>query len=52
MGIMEINKFIDHTILKAIAVRKDVKKLCEEAKKYRFYSVYVNEVCWLRQVVE
>ena len=39
---MKISKFIDHTILKASATREDVKKLCEEAKKYGFYSVCVN----------
>lgn len=39
---MEINKFIDHTILKATAQKKDIKKLCDEAKEYEFYSVCVN----------
>jgi len=39
---MEINKFIDHTILKAMATREDIKKLCDEAKEYGFYSVCVN----------
>lgn len=39
---MEINKFIDHTILKAAATKEDVKKLCDEAKEYGFYSVCVN----------
>ena len=35
-------KMIDHTILKAVATKKDVKKLCDEAKKYGFMSVCVN----------
>ena len=39
---MEINKFIDHTILKATAKKEDIKKLCDEAKKYDFFSVCVN----------
>lgn len=39
---MEINKFIDHTILKAMATKEDVKELCNEAKEYGFYSVCVN----------
>ena len=39
---MEISKFIDHTILKATARKEDIKKLCEEAKKYNFFSVCVN----------
>ena len=34
---MEINKFIDHTILKATAKKEDIKKLCDEAKKYDFF---------------
>ena len=39
---MKVNKFIDHTILKATATKEDVKELCDEAKKYGFYSVCVN----------
>lgn len=34
---MEINKYIDHTILKATAQKKDIKKLCDEAKEYKFF---------------
>lgn len=39
---MEINKCIDHTLLKANALDKDIVKLCEEAKLYHFKSVCVN----------
>ncbi len=39
---MQINKYIDHTILKAFATSDDVKKICEEAIKYDFKSVCVN----------
>lgn len=39
---MEINRMIDHTILKADATKDDVMKIIEEAKKYRFYSVCIN----------
>lgn len=39
---MEINRMIDHTILKADAQKADVMKIIEEAKKYRFYSVCIN----------
>jgi len=39
---MEINKFIDHTVLKATTTMDDIKKLCQEAKDYNFYSVCVN----------
>ena len=33
---------IDHTLLKADATAADVKKLCEEARKYCFASVCVE----------
>ena len=39
---MQINKFIDHTLLKAFATTADIISLCEEAKKYNFKSVCVN----------
>lgn len=39
---MEINKYIDHTNLKAYATKKDIEKLCEEAIKHQFASVCVN----------
>ena len=39
---MELNKYIDHTILKATASSSDVQKLCEEAIEHEFYSVCVN----------
>ena len=39
---MGLNKYIDHTILKATASSADVQKLCEEAIKHEFYSVCVN----------
>ncbi|UZH56736.1 deoxyribose-phosphate aldolase [Salinimicrobium tongyeongense] len=39
---MEINKYIDHTILKATATKEDVVALCKEAKEYSFFSVCVN----------
>lgn len=37
-----INKLIDHTLLKAFATSDDIKKICEEAIKYDFASVCVN----------
>lgn len=39
---MELNKYIDHTLLKADATESDIKKLCAEAKQYKFASVCVN----------
>ena len=39
---MGLNKYIDHTILKATASSSDIQKLCEEAIEHEFYSVCVN----------
>lgn len=39
---MELNKYIDHTLLKQDATKEEIKKLCEEAKEYNFKSVCVN----------
>ena len=39
---MGLNKYIDHTILKATASSADVQKLCDEAIEHEFYSVCVN----------
>ncbi|BDD07256.1 deoxyribose-phosphate aldolase [Aureibacter tunicatorum] len=39
---MEINKYIDHTILAAYATKEEIVKLCQEAKQYDFFSVCVN----------
>jgi deoxyribose-phosphate aldolase len=38
----DLAKLIDHTLLKPEAVRDEVVKLCEEARKHRFASVCVN----------
>ncbi len=46
---MEIEKFLDHTILNPDAVKEDVKKICREAKAYGFASVCVNP-CWVKSV--
>lgn len=37
-----MNKYIDHTLLKADATRDKIVTLCEEAKEYDFASVCVN----------
>ena len=39
---VEMARMIDHTLLKADATAAEVKKLCEEARKYCFASVCVN----------
>ena len=43
---MKTSKYIDHTILKADAVKEDILKICREAKEYDFASVCVNP-CWI-----
>lgn len=39
---MNIAKMIDHTLLKPQALKGNVEKLCNEAKRYGFASVCVN----------
>ncbi len=39
---MELNRYIDHTLLSPTATEADILNLCEEALKYNFYSVCVN----------
>lgn len=48
---MNIAKYIDHTVLKPIAQRKDIEQLCKEAKEYGFASVCVNP-CWVSYASE
>jgi len=39
---MQIQDYIDHTILKATATISDIEKLCKEAIDHNFYAVCVN----------
>ncbi len=39
---MELNKYIDHTLLKPEATKEQITKLCQEARQYDFASVCVN----------
>ncbi len=39
---MKLNKYIDHTLLKADATVEQIKKLCAEAREHDFASVCVN----------
>lgn len=48
---MEINRYIDHTLLAADATKDKIKKLCDEAKEYKFASVCVNS-CWVELSAE
>ncbi|MFI1773390.1 deoxyribose-phosphate aldolase [Thalassobellus citreus] len=49
-----INKYIDHTLLKAIATKNDIEQLCNEAKEYQFYSVCINScyVAFAKQLLK
>jgi len=38
----DLSQYIDHTILKADATLENIKKLCNEAKEYNFFSVCIN----------
>ena len=48
---MNLAKYIDHTILKPTAQRKDIEQLCQEARQYDFASVCVNP-CWVSYAKE
>lgn len=48
---MNINQYIDHTILKPTATLDDIEKLCKEAIKYNFYAVCVNS-CYVNLTQE
>ena len=41
---MELNRYIEHTLLKQNAKKDEIIKLLDEAKKYRFFGVCVNPV--------
>ena len=42
--IENLNKCIDHTLLKANATKSEIENLCEQAKEYNFFSVCVNPI--------
>ncbi|KXT78694.1 deoxyribose-phosphate aldolase [Streptococcus sp. DD13] len=46
---MKLNKFIDHTLLKADTTEKQIQKIISEAKQYNFASVCVNPT-WVAHV--
>lgn len=48
---MNVAKIIDHTNIKPDATEEDIKKTCEEAKKYGFRGVDVNPE-WVKLVAE
>lgn len=50
-GSQNLAKYIDHTLLKPEATRQDIKRVCDEAKKYNTASVCVNP-SWIGFVSE
>lgn len=48
---MKLNKYIDHTLLKADATKEKILTLCEQAREYDFASVCVNS-CWVKTCKE
>ena len=51
MNLNELSKKFDHTLLKATATASDIRKLCDEARTYKFASVCVNP-CWVADAGE
>src|SRR5215469_4703698 len=51
---IQLNTYIDHTLLKADATEAEIRQLCAEAVKYKFYAVCVNgsRVRLARQILE
>ncbi len=47
MNKKDLARLIDHTLLKSDTKIEDIKKLCEEAIKYTFYSVCINP-CYVK----
>ncbi|WP_338984250.1 deoxyribose-phosphate aldolase [Spiroplasma endosymbiont of Diplazon laetatorius] len=39
---MNLNKYIDHTLLKADAKKSEIEKICSEAKEFDFATVCIN----------
>lgn len=48
---MEINRIIDHTLLKPEATEAQIEEIVREAKEYNFFSVCVNPT-WVKKCAE
>ncbi|NLH91924.1 MAG: deoxyribose-phosphate aldolase [Atopobium sp.] len=44
---MQLNKYMDHTLLKPNATRTQIQRLCDEAREQGFATVSVNS-CWTK----
>ena len=47
----ELNRYIDHTILKAGSSKEQVKQIIDEAKEHNFFSVCLNPT-WVEYAAE
>ena len=43
---IDLARYIDHTLLRPDAIAADIEQLCREAKQHKFYAVCVNG-CWV-----
>ena len=48
---MEINRIIDHTLLKPESTEEQIEKIVKEAMEYNFFSVCVNPI-WVKKCSE
>ncbi|MEK2689373.1 deoxyribose-phosphate aldolase [Bdellovibrio sp. GT3] len=48
---MQLNKYIDHTLLKPEAQSAQIEKLCQEAREHGFFSVCIN-TSYVKQCAE
>ena len=44
---MQLNTYMDHTLLKPNATEADIRRICDEAMKYGFKTVSINS-CWTK----
>ena len=47
----ELNRVIDHTILKPEATQMDIERICKEALEHSFATVFINP-CWVSLVAK
>lgn len=43
-----MNEYVDHTVLKAGTTWQDVKKICDEAKEYKFVAICIP-ACFVKE---
>ncbi len=48
LSALQLASYIDHTLLRADAIAADIDRLCDEARRHRFFCVCVNG-SWVRR---